>query len=184
MDLELAPMGRDHLEAWLDFFDRRAFSDNPEWASCYCMFHRVGGDWAARTAAANRAAAVTGFEAGTAGGILALSGGEVVGWCRCGLRSELTRLPEPADDLDPVGAIVCFVVDPRFRRSGAASALLEAACAHLARAGAVAVEGYPRRDQTGDAQAYEGPLAMYLSRGFVVLREEPSGFVVRRMPAA
>ncbi len=29
---------KEHLEKWLDFFDNRAFKDNPYWKSCYCTF--------------------------------------------------------------------------------------------------------------------------------------------------
>ena len=28
----------ERLEDYLDFFDAPAFTDNPDWASCYCFF--------------------------------------------------------------------------------------------------------------------------------------------------
>ncbi|MBL7137832.1 MAG: hypothetical protein ISS17_03550 [Bacteroidales bacterium] len=32
----IRPLNPDLIFDWLDFFDNRAFTDNPFWKSCYC----------------------------------------------------------------------------------------------------------------------------------------------------
>ncbi len=60
MTIEIRPLTPDRQADFLGFFEGDAFADNPKWSSCYCQclyvdHNRV--DWAARTAAENRAQA-------------------------------------------------------------------------------------------------------------------------------
>jgi hypothetical protein len=42
------------------------------------------------------------------------------------------------------------------------------------------VEAYPRKDTSGEAANYHGPLAMYLAAGFEPVKEEEGVVTVRK----
>ena len=69
----LSPSSRDDYLAFFDHERGPAFSDNPEWARCYCQFYRVPRalDWQAFTAGENRVAAAAAIDCGEAEGYLA-----------------------------------------------------------------------------------------------------------------
>jgi len=165
---------------YLAFFDREAFADNPDWASCYCMYHHTPCDeWESRTADENRAGVIASIDQGRLRGYLAYDGDAVVGWCNANLRRNFTALnedPAPSE----VGAIVCFVIAKRFRERGIAQRLLTAACDGFARDGVGIVEAYPRSTAASEAANYHGPLAMYLTAGFTPYREEQGVVIVRK----
>lgn len=183
MSWRIEDLSAGRLADYLAFFDERAFADNPDWADCFCMAYLLaGGEWAERGGAQNRADVITSIESGESMGLLAYDGDRVFGWCRYGPRAGFPPLGpwNAVDGTDGVGSIVCFVVDAAYRRQGAATALLEAGCRSLARAGFRVAEGYPRRLQDSDAERYEGPLAMFMAAGFEVVDERERGYVVRR----
>ena len=69
-------------------------------------------------------------------------------------------------------SVGCFLVDPRHRRRGVASALLDAAPAYVRSRGGTAIEAYPRHPHESeharlhDDEALMGPESMFTSRGF------------------
>jgi len=69
----LSPATRDDYLAFFDHERGPAFSDNPEWARCYCQFYRIPRalDWKAFTADQNRVAAGASIACGEAEGYLA-----------------------------------------------------------------------------------------------------------------
>ena len=72
----LSPSTRDGYLAFFDHERGPAFSDNPEWARCYCQFYRTPRalDWQAFTASENRVAAAAAIDCGEAEGYLAYAG--------------------------------------------------------------------------------------------------------------
>lgn len=173
----------DRLGDVLRFFDHDAFADNPAWASCYCMCHHVSGqdEWMARTAEQNRRDLCGRLEAGTTTGLLAYVDGTPAAWCN---GSPRTAFPEYGgrDDHpdDQVGSIVCFVVAPPYRRHGLAARLLDEVCRSFERRGLHVAEAYPREPTEGDADAYHGPLSLYLDAGFARVGEGERYVVVQR----
>lgn len=173
------------LPDFLTFFDGSAFSDNPKWASCYCQCfyedHSVV-KWSERTAPQNRALACSRIQAGQVQGYLAYSGDLPIGWCSAAPRQLFHALDdEPTPDADSVGAIMCFVVEPRHRGQGVARMLLAAACEGLRQQGLRIAEANPRQAAGSAAENHFGPLSLYLSAGFSVHREDADGSVyVRR----
>ena len=172
--LEVHPLTPARRADFLDFFEHRAFTDHPAWASCYCHFphadHRAV-PWNERSAEDNRAATCARIDDGRMSGWLAYDGATVVGWCNAGPRREIGGLfDEPEPLADRIGAIVCFVVAPDRRGHGIAAALLKAACAGLEERGFSWAEAYPRAQTKGNADDaaanHYGPLAMYLKAGF------------------
>jgi GNAT superfamily N-acetyltransferase len=69
---------------------------------------------------------------------------------------------EPIPHPEQVGTILCFVVAPRIRGQGVATALLNAACQHLTAQGLRFVEANPRTNAKGAAENHFGFLGMYL----------------------
>jgi ribosomal protein S18 acetylase RimI-like enzyme len=182
MSLRCLPLTPDRLPDYLDFFDHRAFPDNPRWAGCYCRFplHDPAREtWDVKDAAGNRAAVGTACRSGRTGGVLAYDGDQVVGWCNAGPFAQFPMLKdEPVPDAERTGVIFCFVVAPERRGQGIGRALLEGACAQLAAQGLNAVMARPLKDADGPAANHLGPLSMYLSAGFTVVREESDGAVL------
>lgn len=177
----LAPATRDDF---LQFMEGAAFADNPKWRSCYCQFLYVDHDrvvWAQRGAEENRAAACERIACGSMQGLLAYRDGAVVGWCNAAPRAMLDAFAnEPDPDADRLGQVTCFVVAREHRRSGVATALLDAACGQLREQGLAIAEATPRPQAETDADQHYGPLALYLAAGFEKHREEADGTVVVR----
>ena len=174
-------------EGFFQFFDREAFTDNPEWASCYCQFYLTDHnqvDWDTRTAAQNRETAQSRIASDGMYGYLAYQGDKVVGWCQAGPKLAfpvLVNEPERRTEMDDqIGAIVCFIVTPGARGHGIARQLLDAACQGLAASGMDYAEGYPRVGTVSQAANCHGPLGMFLGAGFEVLREMKGYDVVRK----
>jgi GNAT superfamily N-acetyltransferase len=166
---------------FLEFFDGEAFSDNPRWSFCYCQcFYedhaKVKSN--SRTAAENRALACQRIDSGRMHGHLAYRDGRVVGWCNAAPQRLLHALDaEPIPDADQVGTILCFLIDPRARRQGTASALLAAACEGFRSQGLRVVEANPHPAAIGPAANHFGPLGMFLAAGFSVHCTDPDGSV-------
>ena len=177
----LAPELKDDFPR---YFEGAAFADNPKWKSCYCQFLYVDHtkvNWSTRTAAENRIAACDRIACERMQGLLAYRNGQVVGWCNAAPRDLLDSFAdEPIPDAAQVGQITCFVVAREHRRAGVARALLEEACAMLREQGLKVAEANPSRDAKSDAQNHFGPLSLYLTSGFEVVKEREDGLVVVR----
>jgi uncharacterized protein YndB with AHSA1/START domain/GNAT superfamily N-acetyltransferase len=181
---ELTP---ERLGDFLAFFDQRAFSDNAAWSGCYCMGDRFEGseeEWSVRTGAQNRDAMSGLIRGRRAHGLLAYAGDKAVGWCSVAPRDMLPGVrraaaPDPQGH-EAVGAINCFVIDPRYRMHGIARQLLTGACELLAAQGCREAEAYPSRESDSAAHSFRGPLSLYLSAGFRPQREESRRLVVRK----
>lgn len=181
------------VDDYLEFFDR-AFPDNPHWAGCYCScYDEPGEEWDATVAAgpAHRAAKADHIRSGQAHGLLAYEESRVVGWCNAGPRRSYRTLRAFAgkggDDPDePVGLVMCFVIDPTRRRQGLASLLLGEAVTYLRAAGMKAAEGYPRARPPDDpafpwtAASYKGTEEMFEKAGFSRVGSRRHYLVMRR----
>ena len=187
MDIEVRPLSPALAADYLEYFDNTAFSDNPDWAGCYCYYYLVDHsreDWETWTGAENRRAVADLISRGGMHGYLAYLGGSVAGWCHAGPKSYFPALARDEDladaDLRATGSIACFNVAPGRRRLGIASALLNAATVGLAGLGMTIAEAYPREGASTDAGHYHGPLEMYLRAGFVIHRRLEGCLVVRK----
>lgn len=184
-DIEIRALTPERLADFLDFFEGAAFADNPQWRSCYCQFLYVDHakvKWMERTADENRSAACSRIGSRTMRGYLAYRGGEVVGWCNAAPRPMMDAFAdEPDPDADVLGQITCFVVAREHRRTGVATALLDAACAGLKAQGLKIVEASPKPEVDGDAENHYGPYSLFIKAGFAYHRRGEHGSVyVRR----
>lgn len=83
-DYDIKALSPELLPDYLGFFDRVAFTDNPDWASCYCVYYHhdpAGKPWDKRTGAENRELAGRLIRSGRLRGFLAYTGDEPAGWC-------------------------------------------------------------------------------------------------------
>lgn len=188
---ELTP---DLLDHYLEFFDKDAFTDFPDWSDCYCGFYDTQGtegDFAAKGAAENRAARAERISSGNAHGLLAFVDDKVVGWCNAQPRSAFQNMRRYSvvidDPAEPVGSIMCFLVAPGYRGKGIGTALLGAACDMFRRGNLRVAEGYPTTNHTkGPSEIpwaeknYKGSLNMYLKAGFTIHRQLERFAIVRR----
>lgn len=175
-NVEIRAVGPDTLEDILSFFDTEVFVDNPAWASCYCMFYPVGdppGDiWGNRTWQQNRADQAARIASGETTGVVAFVDGRLAGWCHAAARARFPGLVKGEAD-EGVGSIVCFAISPPYRRHGLASRLLDGAVSHLRSSGFSRIEGYPVAEPRSRERAYHGSPALFLSKGFKVVSEDP-----------
>ena len=187
-DIDIRPLTPQRLADFLDFFEPRAFADNPKWLSCYCHFPHADHAnivWNDRSAAQNRAATCERITGETMTGWLAASIGQAIGWCNAGPRRFIEGLfHEPEPLADRIGAIACFVIAPAFRGQGLARALLNAACDGLRESGFAWAEAYPLHDAANAAQHHRGPLSMYTAAGFELVKNDGEGDLTVRKPLA
>jgi ribosomal protein S18 acetylase RimI-like enzyme len=182
---------------YLRFFDHErgpAFTDNPEWRTCYCHFYQVPtalkwGDFDGR---ANRLAMSARIASGEMEGYLAYEGDEVVGWMNAQPYHKLRhacqrmRIAQPELPVAPhdAAAIVCFVIHPRHRRRGIARALLASGIENMTARGLALVDAFPWNagpDNNKDTDHYHGTLSMFLDAGFGQIAKHENVTVVRRL---
>lgn len=154
------------LGDYLAFFGGPAFSDNPQWANCWCthFYREPRPEGSPRET--RRQLAVRLIETGRMDGYLACEGaGEVVGWCAANRKSAIPAYRD-AEDAEAVKLVACFVIHPGRRRSGVATALLARVVDDARREGFARVEGRPSLRAATDGGNFRGPLALYEDFGF------------------
>ena len=172
MDFVIRRLGKDTKVDFLRFFDKDAFSDNPEWDGCYCQFYldeREGLEWNG-TAEGNRTNAERRILEGSMKGLLAYHEGKPVGWCHVNFKKDVALYRNGAGDRDAI--ILCYVIAPHMRRKGLATLLLDEAVLMMKEAGAASIEAYPMKNPKVKEHSYHGFLEMYLAKGFKVTGED------------
>jgi len=151
---------------------------------CWCMHHHVESYSApenaqprtrAERAVRNRRQKEKLVRNGRAHGVIVYANREPVGWCQYGPREELPRIDRsrnyrnlaPTDENKKLWRITCFVVDKKYRKSGAASTALKSALEAIRRKGGGLVEAIPviKTDQ-GPGYMYTGTISMFQKAGF------------------
>lgn len=183
MDIVIKPLSAETCSDFLRFFDIDAFSDNPDWADCYCRFYNYAdnAEWEKLTGEQNRAEAEAAIKSGTMNGYLAYLDGEPVGWVNSNDRKNLARLCANMElpEGDKILSVVCFTVSPKHRRLGIARSLLESVIQGAAGRYDY-IEAYPIKNGFTDAFCYHGPFSMYENAGFETVKEFQGYWVVRK----
>ena len=190
MRLIIKPLTLDLTPDYLDFFDKRAFSDNNPCGPCYCtgpsmdasserqMVKEFGND----VKGVVRRYAVALLAQEKIHGYLAFDGDKSIAWCNAGNRDDyVSRIPEQARQnfSGKTLSVVCFAIDPEYRGLGVATALLDRVITDARTNGYAAVEGYAKVQKYRVDYDYHGPIRLYEKAGFVeVLRLD--GVVVMR----
>ena len=180
-------------------------------SGCFCRFwHFAGGknDWLARcferpSDSRDEQLALVAQGSPEARGLLALEEAEeeeaegeadvAIGWMKLAPRATLAKLRRQGAyrslDLGPddgVWSVACFLIHPERRRRGVATALLQAADAHVRQWGGRAIEAYPHRAGYAlrDEEAWMGPEAMLVGCGYELAHDDGPYPVYRRNLAA
>jgi len=185
----------DRADDYFTLFDN-AFSDNPDWAGCYCAFYddpRPDTEWDASVpgfAERNRENRARTISEGKAHGLMAYETGRPVGWVNAGPLDNYGNLrifKEAAERGGPsVGGIMCFVIHPDHRGQGVASALLKHVDDYFRDFQLAVAEGYPRKarpdnpDLPWGAAFYKGSPDMYRKAGFEPYRKFDRFVAVRK----
>jgi GNAT superfamily N-acetyltransferase len=139
------------------------------------MFFPLGGklnkDWGEEPWQENRRNQLQRIRTGTTTGMLAYSGGRMVGWCNATARAEFPSVATGDDD--GVASVVCFVVAPPYRRHGVATSLLDGVVGTFRDMGFDRLEGYPVKDATDERRAFHGTVDLFAAAGFEIVGEEP-----------
>lgn len=178
MSVQVQPATADRWGDLVTVFGRRG--NDPSW--CWCrrfLSPEAGASSVAGPAPDNREALRQEIShATTAPGLIAYNGDDPVGWTRVGPRSAFPRvggnraLARVLTDDPGAWWVTCFAISSRHRRSGVASALLEAAVGFARDHGATAVQGHPvdvaalSATRVSGSALYTGTMAMFVAAGF------------------
>ena len=154
---------------------------------CQCQYWHFVGDknaWLDRLFHApelNRSAFVANLSAKGPHGVVALQGGQAVGWMKLCLAETIPKLYEqrlykglpcfrgPREGVLTVG---CLLVDEDLRRRGVARALVRYGVRLGRQLGARAIEAFPRRvEQAGAPELWLGPASIFLEAGFEIVND-------------
>ena len=130
--LTIKPLTREFYADYIEFFENRAFTDNAEWAGCYCMHHhrdkainqqidQLEIELNSRQQALKTTAHQL-LDKDILQGFLAFEDDRVVGFCNANDKRNYHTLN--CADSEKVFAIVCITIDPRHRGKGIATALV------------------------------------------------------------
>jgi GNAT superfamily N-acetyltransferase len=192
--VEVQDLTPELLDDYLQFFDKEAFTDFPEWAECYCGFYDTPGDkWdtSPESGPVHRKARAERIKSGKAHGLLAFVDNRVIGWCNAQARSNFANMRKYSTAIDnpaeQVGSIMCFLVAPGYRGKGVGTLLLNTACDKFRRDRLQVAEGYPTTNPIKREweipwaeENYKGSLSMYLKAGFKVHRQLERFAIVRK----
>ncbi|MBP3610233.1 MAG: GNAT family N-acetyltransferase [Lachnospiraceae bacterium] len=193
MDVIIKPLTLELTEAYLDFFDNRAFTDGNPNGPCYCTspnqtpeeIKRMVSEFAANGVKETvRKYAVDLLNAGKIHGYLAFDGDVSIGWCNAADRESYTGfVPDFARD-KAVGrtmSIVCFEIAPEYRGMGLALAFIERVCEDAKAAGYAAVEGYARIREQREEYDFTGPVRLFEKAGFMEAARDGEQVVMRKV---
>ena len=187
LEIIVKPLSPQLIKDFLHFFDKVAFTDNPDWSGCYCQFYHFPGsmkEWGEITKKQNRNASEKLILEEKMNGLLAYVNDQPVGWCNVNSKKNYSKIlyeDEFEEDAnDKIASIVCFVISPRFRKKGIARLLLQKAIINLRENGFKWLESYPRKGELSDAHSYHGPVSLFSSEGFFVVNETDVSMVMLR----
>lgn len=199
MDITIKPLTKELTADYFDFFNNRAFTDNPPWEGCYCICWQMtkeeekiqlhdqveaygGGEENFMRALSE--IVVQQITSDALRGYLAYVDGVSIGWCNANDKANFPiesangfRLYAPAEKREK--AVICFEIAPEYRGKGVATALLNRVVADAKAEGYVAVESFPYAHSERDEWDFPGPIRLYEKAGFIKVSEK-DGFVVMR----
>lgn len=173
MNYQIKSLIPELINDFLWFFDNRAFCDNPEWARCYCMFYQYKAsldDWMKRTGIENREEAIEQIQTGKLKGYLAYNGNIPIGFCNANAKENLWfdkyRQETNNSGNEGVFSIVCFVIDPNYRRKGISKQFLIHIINTIDKSHFSYIEAYPSKNCAEEKDNYHGYFNLYQQMEF------------------
>lgn len=167
--MRIIKLSRRNVDAWLDFFDNRAFSDHNAWKGCYCTYYyypkfEVGKN----VGRSRREYAKWLIENNKMTGYLVYEKGKVIGWCNAGPKQNYSKLNRANQLHKGTKSIVCFILEARYRGQGIAKKILRRIIKDSKQDGTEKLEAYPNIRAKNQFGHYHGPIDMYLKEGFKI----------------
>jgi GNAT superfamily N-acetyltransferase len=200
MEITIKPLSPGLTADYFDFFNCRAFTDNPPWGGCYCTNFQMSkaeekaelndriealGGGQENFMRALREVVRRQISSGALRGYLAFAGGFSIGWCNANARANFPvdsvsgfPLYAPAENKEK--AVVCFEIAPEYRGRGVAAALLDRVIADARADGYSAVVAFPRVHNERDNWDFTGPVRLYEKAGFAAVTQPDGGIVMRK----
>ena len=189
MSLVIKKLTTDLSKDYIYFFENIAFSDGTEYSGCYCAFYQAGKaeekrfqqaeDWTVEA----KKMAIEEISDGRLKGYLAYDGEHIVGWVNTNKKKYYLRLTEDlnyvTDEDNEVQGITCFIIDPKGRKEGIATNLLEHVIKSEKEDGVKYIEAYPRIDTSNCMFNFHGYLSTFQKLGFSVYKELEEDAIVR-----
>jgi GNAT superfamily N-acetyltransferase len=199
MEITIKPLAPELTADFFDFFDNRAFTDNPPWGGCYChgwqttkpeakthtdQVEACGGgqDNMMRVL---REVVTRQIATGTMRGYLAYVDGVSIGWCNANDKANLPaenaygiRLPAPTEKREKL--VICFEIAPEYRGKGVATALLGRVVTDAKAEGYAAVEGFAMNHAERYEWDFTGSARLFEKREFTATTSQNSGVVMRK----
>ena len=158
-----------NIDAWLDYFDNRAFSDHKAWKGCYCTyFYYPKFEDSKNVCRTKREYAKWLIENDKMTGYLVYEKGKVIGWCNTGPKLNYSKLSQTNQLHKGIKSIVCFLIEERYRGQGIAKAILKRIIKDSKKDGTKKLEAYPNNRAKNQFGHYHGPIGMYLKNGFEI----------------
>lgn len=177
MDIFIKQLSKNTLDSFLYFFDKVAFSDNPAWDGCYCVFFhhdKDEKDWLSNKKSGNRNTAIQLIQSNVMKGFLAFHDSEPVGWVNVNKKTVFSfnknRKDVYSDSDGDTVSIVCFIVAADYRRKGIGEKLLKHTINHYRASEFLYLEAYPAIFPLNDAENYHGPLNLFLKNNFKITK--------------
>ncbi len=185
MDLSFKPL---NIDQWDDFVS--LFGERGACVGCWCMLWRLTRkQYESQKGGGNKLAMKAIVDSGEVPGVLAYHNTEAIGWCAIAPRSTYSFLSrshilKPVDDRT-YWSVACLFIDKSYRKKGASTDLLQAACEYAKSQGAELVEGYPVEPKSDKdippAFAWTGIPAAFIRAGFKeVVRRSPTRPIMRK----
>ena len=192
MNITIKPLSPELAADYFDFFNNRAFTDNPPWRRCYCTSWQMtreeektqlydqaeaygGGE--ENFMRARSEIAVRQIKSDALRGYLAYVDGVPIGWCNANDKANFPmesangfRLHAPSEGREKV--VLCFEIAPEYHGKGVATALLNRVVADAKAEGYAAVERLPRPHGERDECDFPGPIRLYEKAGFTKVAEQ------------
>jgi N-acetylglutamate synthase-like GNAT family acetyltransferase len=168
MVFTFSPLTSTH---WNDFVE--LFGDKGACGGCWCMTWRLKAAEYDKQKGEGNKKAMKELVRKVSPGIIAYTGGKVVGWCAVAPRSEYRRLEtsrilKPVDNRE-VWSVSCFFIHKQYRQKGLSLQLLKATVDFAILKGAKIVEGYPvenGKSKMPDVFAWTGFSSIFIKAGF------------------
>lgn len=202
IEITIKPLSPELMADYFDFFNNRAFTDNPPWGGCYCTNFQMTkeeiktelydqmeayGGGQKNFMRVLREIVVRQITSRALRGYLAYVDGMSIGWCNANDRANFpvesadgSRLYAPTEKREKV--VICFEIAPEYRGKGVATALLNRVVTDAKAEGYAAVEGFPRRHEVGGRSEwdYTGPTRLYEKLGFTAITKQDGSVIMRK----
>lgn len=183
MKIEIRPLAKELKDDYLFLFDNLVHKENPEWSKCYCNDFHFLGDVETCTHEMSRTLIIERILKEELKGYLVFEDEKPIGWCNANNRLNYQRLLRDYDLIDNpddnVCSVVCFLINPDYRRQGISQKILEQIIYDYSSYDYDYIESYPRKEEPS-ARNFKGPIELYKKNDFRIHKEYDEYYVMRK----